>query len=446
MKIRLWPGSLAARTAWVLLVGLIIVQGAGLTIHALDRLDVQRLGQARDLAVRVVGLYRTMALTDEDRRAAVLAELHRGPELAPVLSSSPPEVDLPEMPTTEQRLLRINMTLVPLGAPQMRWRDLVVYGGNFWHQAVIGMRLPDGEWLNVRAQLEPLRPWHSPTFLVAFTLMTAAAALLTLWAVRRLTAPVRTLAEAAEALGRDVNAAPLPEDGPTEVAVAAVAFNTMAARIRRFVDDRTQLLTAIGHDLRTPITRLKLRAEFVEDDEQRGKILADLEELEALVSATLAFGRDARTTEPVSHLDLAELLRTILDEAGDASPDVLDKLHYEGPAHRTVQARSLALKRVFVNLVANAVNYGGSATVRLVARDPGMVVVEVEDDGPGIAPGELERVFEPFHRGEPSRNRETGGVGLGLPIARNIMRAHGGNVTLSNRPGGGARATVTLPV
>ena len=146
------------------------------------------------------------------------------------------------------------------------------------------------------------------------------------------------------------------------------------------------MLTAIGHDLRTPITRLKLRAEFVEDDEQRGKILADLEELEAMVSATLAFGRDARTTEPVSHLDLAELLRTILDEAGDANPDVLDKLNYEGPAHLTVQARSLALKRVFVNLVANAVNYGGSATVRLVNRDPGMVVVEVEDDGPGIPP------------------------------------------------------------
>jgi signal transduction histidine kinase len=446
MKIRFWPGSLAARTAWVLLVGLIIVQGAGLTIHALDRLDVQRLGQARELAVRVVSLYRTVALTDEDRRASMLAALHRGPDLTPELSSSPPEVDLPEMPTPEQRLLRINMSLMPVGAPQLRWRELVVYGGNIWHQAVIGMRLPDGEWLNVRAQLEPLRPWHSPTFLVAFTLMTAAAALLTLWAVRRLTAPVRTLAEAAEALGRDVNAPPLPENGPTEVAVAAVAFNTMAARIRRFVDDRTQLLTAIGHDLRTPITRLKLRAEFVEDDEQRGKILADLEELEALVSATLAFGRDARTTEPVSHLDLAELLRTILDEAGDASPDVLDKLNYEGPAHVTVQARSLALKRVFVNLVANAVNYGGSATVRLVNRDPGMVVVEVEDDGQGIPAGELERVFEPFHRGEPSRNRETGGVGLGLPIARNIMRAHGGDVTLSNRPGGGAKATVTLPV
>lgn len=446
MKLRLWPRSLAARTAVVLLVGLAIVQMAGLTIHALDRLDVQRLGQARDLAVRVVGVYRTMALTDAPRRAAVLAELHRGPDLVVTLSSSPPQVDLPEMPPPEQRLLRVNMNLLPMGGPQLRWKEMAIYGGHFWHQAVIGMRLTDGEWVNVTAELQPLRPWHSPTFLMAFLLMTAAAALLTLWAVRRLTAPVRTLAAAAEALGRDVNAAPLPENGPTEVAVAAVAFNTMAARIRRFVQDRTELLTAIGHDLRTPITRLKLRAEFVEDDEQRGKILADLEELEAMVSATLAFGRDARTTEPVSALDLAELLRTILDETGDAHPELLEKLVYDGPAHLTVRARSLSLKRVLVNLVTNAVNYGGSARVRLISTGDRMVVVEIEDHGPGIPPSELDRVFEPFHRGEPSRNRETGGVGLGLPIARNIMRAHGGDVTIANRPSGGVKATVTLPV
>ncbi len=446
MKIRLWPGSLAGRTALVLLVGLAIVQVAGLTIHALDRLDVQRLGQARDLAVRVVGVYRTMAMTDPPRRAAVLADLHRGPDLVATLGTSAPQVDLPEMPNPEQRLLRVNINFVPLNAPQIRWREMVIYGGNAWHRAVIGMRLPDGQWLQMTAELQPLRPWHSPAFLWAFLLMTAAAALLTLWAVRRLTAPVRTLAAAAEALGRDVNAAPLPEDGPTEVAVAAVAFNTMAARIRRFVEDRTELLTAIGHDLRTPITRLKLRAEFVEDEEQRGKILNDLEELEAMVSATLAFGRDARTTEPVSALDLAELLRTILDETGDANPDLLEGLGYEGPAHLAVRARSLSLKRVFVNLVGNAVNYGGGATVRLVNPDNGMVVVEIEDDGPGIPAGDLDRVFEPFHRGEPSRNRETGGVGLGLPIARNIMRAHGGDVVLVNRPGGGAKATVTLPV
>jgi signal transduction histidine kinase len=445
MRLRLWPASLAARTALVLLLGLAIVQGAGLTIHAFDRLDVQRLAQARDLAIRVVGLYRTMALTDPPRRAAVLADMHRLPDLTAILSSSPPEADMPEMPQFEQRLLRVNMNLVPLGGPQLRWKELSIFGGHTWHQAVIGMRMPNGEWLIVTAELEPLRPWHSPTFLAAFVLMTMAAALLTLWAVRRLTAPVRTLAEAAEALGRDVNAPPLPETGPTEVVTAAVAFNTMAARIRRFVQDRTELLTAIGHDLRTPITRLKLRAEFVEDDEQRGKILADLEELEAMVSATLAFGRDVRAGEPVSPIDLAELLQTILDDAGDARPDVLDKLHYEGPPHLTVQVRSLSMKRALVNLISNAVNYGGSAKVRLSVSNPRLVVIEIEDDGPGISPTELDRVFEPFHRGEPSRNRETGGVGLGLPIARNIMRAHGGDITLANRPTGGIKATVTLP-
>ncbi|HYZ24160.1 MAG TPA: ATP-binding protein [Rhodopila sp.] len=446
MRFRIWPRSLAARTAVVLLIGLVIVQIAGLTIHALDRLDVQRLAQAKNVAMRVVSVYRTVVLTDPDRRAGVLAEMHRG-DLSPALSDAPPAVDLPEMPPFEQRLLRVAMNLVPMdNRKEFHWRDLVIYGGAPFHQIVIGFRLPDGGWLNVRTPLESLRPWHSPTFLAAFAVMTIAAALLTIWAVRRLTAPVRVLAQAAEALGRDVNAAPpLPENGPTEVATAAIAFNTMAGRIRRFVQDRTELLAAIGHDLRTPITRLKLRAEFIEDDEQRAKILADLEDMETMVSATLAFGRDARTTEPVSSLDLAELLQTILDEAGDARPDLLDRLSYEGPAHLTVQARPMSLKRVFVNLIANAVTYGGSALVRLGHRADRTIVVEVDDDGPGIPPDLLDRVFEPFHRGEPSRNRETGGVGLGLPIVRNILRAHGGDVSLANRPSGGLRATVILP-
>jgi len=174
-------------------------------------------------------------------------------------------------------------------------------------------------------------------------------------------------------------------------------------------------------------------------------MLSDLDELEAMVSATLAFGRDATHAEPVAPLDLAELLRTVLDEAGDACPDAAERLGYEGPAHMTLRARSLALKRALANLVTNAVNYGGGALVRLAPPADGVVRIDVDDDGPGIPPGELDRVFEPFHRGEPSRNRETGGVGLGLPIARNILRAHGGDVTLANRPSGGVRATVTLP-
>ena len=323
MTFRLWPRSLAARTALVLIVGLVVVQVAGLGIHALDRIDVQRLAEAREIAVRVVSVYRAVFMTPIDRRGALLEEMRHSPGLTAQLSQTAPSPELEEEPLFAQRLLRVNLNLVPLlGVPH--WRGLRILPDHAHNQLTVSMRLPDGDWLNVVVPIEPPRPWHSPTFLAAFLLMTLAAAGLTLWAVRRLTAPVRTLAEAAEALGRDVNAPPLPENGPTEVATAAAAFNTMAARIRRFVQDRTELLTAIGHDLRTPITRLKLRCEFVEDDEQRGKMLADLEELEAMVSATLAFGRDAQSAEPVSPLDLAELLRTILDETGDAWPDKAD--------------------------------------------------------------------------------------------------------------------------
>lgn len=446
MRFRLWPRSLAARTAVVLLVGLAAVQATGLTIHALDRIDLLRLEQARDLAYRVMAIYRTVVVTTPDERVTALAELPHGPGLHAALAATPPVVPLPRAPFWVQRLVRVNLNLVPL-PPRLRPKRVEIRGNLLHRHLVLGLLLPDDTWLNVTAEVPPLRPWHSPAFLWAFALMTAAAAALSLWAVRRLTAPVRTLAEAAEALGRDVNAPPLPETGPLEVATAAAAFNTMAARIRRFVQDRTELLTAIGHDLRTPITRLKLRAEFVEDEEQRRKMLADLEELEAMVAATLVFGRDARTGEPVVPLDLAELLRTVLDEAADARPEAADRLGYDGPPHLTLRARPLGLKRAFANLVSNAVTYGGAARVRLLPPGAdGLVTVEIEDDGPGIPPEQLGQVFEPFHRGEPSRNRETGGVGLGLPIARNILRAHGGDVTLANRPGGGVKATVQLPV
>ncbi|MGH7153107.1 MAG: sensor histidine kinase [Acetobacteraceae bacterium] len=444
MILRLWPRSLAARTAVVLLIGLAFVQAAGLTIHAFDRMDLQRLAQARNLTVRVMSLYRSVTMTQPDDRGLVLQEFRQRPDLRAELSAVAPVEPLPVTSPFLQRLLRLDFDLVPMPR-HLRPAQIVMFGGPQWRRVVVGLRTPDGQWLNVTAAMPPLRPWHSSAFLWAFALMTLAAAALSGWAVRRLTAPVRTLAEAAEALGRDVNAPPLPVNGPLEVATAAAAFNTMAARIRRFVQDRTELLTAIGHDLRTPITRLKLRAEFMEDDEQRRKMLGDLEELEAMVSATLAFGRDAKTTESVAPVDLPELLRTVLDETADTRPDAGERLAYEGPPHLTVRVRPLSLKRAFANLVSNAVTYGGSARVRLLPPNKGVLTIEVEDDGPGVAPGELERVFEPFHRGEPSRNRETGGVGLGLPIARNILRAHGGDVILANRPTGGVRASVTLP-
>ena len=444
MKFHPWPRSLAARTAVVLLLGLAVVQIAGLAIHALDRMDLQREAELRDLGLRIAGAYRAVAMTAPPQREATTRDLSQPPDFAVGLSGAAPTDTLTQMSLDERRLLRAAMGLGP-SAVAMPPRDFVWLGGTREGRMVVGLRLADGAWLSVRADLPPPRIWHSETFLVAFALMSVAAALLTIWAVRRLTAPVRTLAAAAEALGRDVNAPPLPEDGPTEIATAAAAFNTMAARIRRFVTDRTELLTAIGHDLRTPITRLKLRAEFMDDDDQRKKMISDLADLEAMVAATLAFGRDTSATEPVGPIDLSELCRTVLDEAGDAKPEIADKFIYEGPAHLTVTARSLSLKRALTNLVTNAANYGGGARVTLTPPKDGTITLTIDDDGPGIPPGELEKVFEPFYRVEASRNRETGGTGLGLPITRNILRAHGGDISLSNRPAGGMRAVVTLP-
>jgi signal transduction histidine kinase len=332
-----------------------------------------------------------------------------------------------------------------IGPPRMRPREIRV-ADNGPDGFLASLRLPDGEWLNLRVALPPPRPWHSETFLFAFLAMTLAAAMLIIWAVARLMRPVRVLAEAAERLGRDVNAPPLDERGPNEIATAAHAFNTMAARIRRFVADRTQMLAAIGHDLRTPITRLRLRAEFMDDEEQRKKMLADLDEMEAMIAATLAFARDDAAAEPAAPLDLAALCRTVLDEAADSRPEVAERIAYAGPARLTVRARPVALKRALANLVSNALAYGGGARIALSPPEAGSVRLAVEDDGPGIPEGELEGVFAPFRRLEDSRNRETGGTGLGLPIARNILRAHGGDVTLRNLPQGGAAALVVLPV
>ncbi|MSP03611.1 MAG: HAMP domain-containing protein [Acetobacteraceae bacterium] len=255
------------------------------------------------------------------------------------LSDTPPVTTMPELSRGQLGMFRVGLYSAGLTDPHVRWSEQLLYRAPHSNQILHAFHLPRGGWLHIDTDPDPIRPWHSPTFLAAFFLMTLTAAGLTIWAVRRLTAPVRVLAAAAEALGRDVHAAPLPEDGPTETATAAVAFNTMAARIRRFVTDRTEMLTAIGHDPRTPITRLKLRAEFIEDDDLRTRMLGDLDEMATMVAPTLAFGRDSRVTEPVSPVDLVELVRTILDEAGDAHPEAADQLSYRGPPHQTIHAR-----------------------------------------------------------------------------------------------------------
>ena len=441
---RLLPRSLANRTAAVLLAGLAVVQAGGLFFYTMDRLGLQRLALAEELGTRVVSVYRSVVLAPADDRATLLRDLDPESHIKATLDQGPAASDLQPSPPNIQRLLRISMNFAPI-PPGQRWRQLMVRGLPAERRLLVSMQLPSGDWLNVNVSLQRFLPFWSENFLMAFVLMTLAAAVLVVWAVRQFSLPMRQLATAAEQLGLDVNAPPLPEQGTIEAVKAARAFNLMAERIRRFVRDRTFLLTAIGHDLRTPITRLKLRAEWMEDEEQQGKMLADLDELESMVAATLAFGRDDAAAEALAAIDLAELLRTISEEVSDARPDCAEHVCYKGPDHQVVRARPVAIKRALSNLIQNALNYGGAARIALNPPKDGVLAVVVDDDGPGIPPGELERVFEPFHRLEPSRNRETGGTGLGLPIARNILRAHGGDVALANRSSGGLRATVTLP-
>lgn len=336
--------------------------------------------------------------------------------------------------------------------PRLRPQHMIIGHKPGTRHYAMSLQMPDDHrWLDMSYTVRPPNPFGSPTFMISFALMTICGGGLILWGSHRLIAPVATLANAATALGRDVNAQPLPESGPTEIRKAALAFNTMAARIRRFVTDRTLMLTAIGHDLRTPITRLKLRAEFIDDDELRDKFLDDLDEMESMVAATLAFGRDSSAQEPMTTLDLGALLQTIADEAAEARPDLADQVSFEEPeAAIRIRARSLSLKRALTNLVMNALKYGGSVSISVAfTRGPGQektVCIRIDDSGPGLPQEDLERMFEPFVRAETSRNRETGGTGLGLAIARSTVRGQGGDVTLANRPEGGLRASVILPL
>ncbi len=486
MKLSLLPKSLAGRTILLLLVGFAFIQLLGLLIHTYNQIKLERLDEEREMATRAVIIYRHIALAPPAARAALVAKepLPRGDKLT--LSDHPfRAIDSYPLPLDARQIIRVS--IFAYGIPNgIKPNGLDLRGFGIPPHYMISFALPDDApadnlplafppfsapldglspplppasappppmppnqmWLTLTSPLQPPEPWRSPGFATAFIVMTVLGAIMIVSAVRELMVPVRTLAAAAERLGEDVvNAPSLPERGPSEIVTAAVAFNTMAARIRRFVEDRTFLLTAIGHDLRTPITRLKLRAEYMEDEEQRQKMLADLDEMEAMVAATLAFGRDVTTSEAATRLDLPILLRTIIDEAADINPEQADALHYAGPDHLAVRARPLGLKRALTNLIGNAIKYGDSAHVTL-AQMPGTqtVRIDIDDNGPGISTEYAETVFEPFRRLETSRNRETGGSGLGLPIARNIIRAHGGDIALSNRPGGGLRASVTLPV
>lgn len=301
------------------------------------------------------------------------------------------------------------------------------------------IELDDGTWLNFTIAVAPAAAWSFDTIALA-GLIVALVLGASLWALRRLTAPYKVLAGAAERFSRDINSPPMSEGGPREVRAASHAFNLMQERLRRVIEDRDQLAAAISHDLRTPVTRLRLRAEFVDNPEQRGRMLEDLDEIEVMTQSVLTFARDSARPAPRETVDLVSLVETLCDDL----PEV--KLSLQGlPPRLPYNVEPVSLRRAVANLVDNAVRYGGCAHVSM-AVDAGAARIVVEDDGPGIPEEEMEAVFRPFRRLETSRNRETGGTGLGLTIARTFARAHGGDVVLSRRAAGGLRAEIVLPL
>jgi len=304
----------------------------------------------------------------------------------------------------------------------------------------VGWRQPNGQWLIVEPK-PTLRPsaWQQRLILSIILSALALAPVAYLFA-RRLAKPIALFAQGAERLGRDPRAPPLAIRGPTEVAVAVQAFNHMQERLARYVEDRTAMVGAIAHDLRTPLTRLRFRVEGAPDD-LRIKMAADIAEMEAMISGTLAFVRDATRAAQRTRLELSSLLESLADEMSETGLDVAvvsaDKVVIDGDP--------VALRRLFNNLLENALKFGRQARIRVFTADD-CAVVEIDDNGCGLPEKDLERVFEPFFRHESSRSRETGGIGLGLAVARSVARAHGGDATLENRPGGGLTARVKLPL
>lgn len=300
------------------------------------------------------------------------------------------------------------------------------------------VRDPDGGWLSVQPVRSGMAAWRAR--LVLWLLAALVTVLPFAWTLARwVSRPIAMFAEAAERIGRDPRATPLPVEGPAEISHAADALNEMQCRLNRYVDDRTLMIGAIAHDLRTPLMRLSLRIDRV-PEELRTAMERDIEDMEAMISAGTAYVREAAEVRPRRRLDLRSLAESVADDYADRGEPVTV---VDGD-HIVMEADAVSLRSVFDNLVGNALRYAGHAEICLEETHDAIAIV-VRDRGPGVDAADLDRLFEPFFRAERSRNRDTGGIGLGLASVRGVARAHGGDAVATNRDGGGLIVRVMLP-
>lgn len=420
--------SLFGRLVLIVVGGLVFAQVIGFAIHQWDRERMFFRNYAAQSAQRISDIISLLDTLDDKGREKVIAILNTRRWSATLSAAPQPLLDAPQ----DQGLAEFERAVKPLlGA---RTHDAGVLAGTY----VVEAQLARSGWVTLGYR----RDLIAVPDILLWTWLAAAIVIVivTLIAARWVTRPLSVLANAAEALGRDIDRPPLAESGPSEVKRAARAFNTMQIRIKQFIEDRARTFTAMSHDLKTPITRLRLRAEMLESPALKAKFTADLEQMQAMVDSTLDFMRGMQDHEQSKPVDIAALLESIQADALETDQRVI----IEGAASAPYIGKPLALRRALSNLIENAVRYGGDAKV-IVAEGEQRLEITVRDSGPGIPETDLERVFQPFYRVETSRNRVSGGTGLGLSIARNIARLHGGEIVLTNLAKGGLEAVLTLP-
>jgi signal transduction histidine kinase len=464
---RFFPGHLSQWLMALVIGAVLATQALALVLYHYDGMRAVAVAESRQAAQCLAGFERVLASEPPDRRRVIMQPLtfghlsgdfgphggspfdfgprlfseHFGPDSGdrdpppgppPDSGFGPPHlgfgdhhpdflIHLPDRP------ILAGMALGP-NFERGLFRRIEVHG-----------HLPDGTYLALDTT-PSLGRLITPEFAAYIGGVLVIALTGSVWAIALATRPLRRLSEAADRFGADVNAHPLPETGPHEVKQAAAAFNRMQQRLRQFVSDRTRMLAAISHDLRTPLTRMRLRAEMLEDSEQRTKMLSDLEQMEEMVGAALAFARDQVVDEKSVPVDLAELLASVLADAHAAGQPV----GLMQPDRLLARVRPRSFKRAVVNIVENAVRYGGSAEIA-ARRDGDEIEIRVVDHGPGIPVSERDDVLKPFYRCESSRSRETGGIGLGLSIAADTIRAHGGRILLRDTSGGGLTVELRMP-
>lgn len=435
-RLRMLFSSLFARIGLTLVIGLLAAQGISFWLQSGERASLIMQARGQNFGDRMAEAIRLLEAADPAHRLSTLNALQGGEMRVMLINDDQVASGMPRgqiQTMLAGRLGSPREIRSPNGMAGVPQRDSPI--------RVFDVRLRDGQWARITVTVNAETPALPSSLITHLSVMLVAVLAVVLIVVRQISQPLQQLADAADALGRDLDAPPLPEQGSAEMRSAAQSFNRMQARIRRLIDERARALAAVSHDLRTPLTRLRLRAELVDDAAVREPLCADLEAMAAMLDSTLDYLRNLHESEAICRIDINALLRSMAEDF-----EVLGKtIGITGEALSPYPGRVLALRRAVQNLVDNATKYAVHVGIRVedTARE---LRITVEDDGPGIPDAELARITEPYYRPDAARSTDAGGVGLGLSIVRDVALMHGGELLLARTTTGrGLAATLVLP-